>query len=253
MAVDVCFVLGASDPEMDRIRAIIRGTDNAMFIFAKHHGDLVNPKTAYAADTPVIPRGITEVVAVECAWEKDDLIVHLDHHRPGDHGYGMPPERYLEASSIGQVLAFLGMVPSHLDKLVAASDHCPSYAYRNQCPGVSREEVMAYRLESKAVFQNRSIEAIVRDVTATAETLTRIAKNGIADLRGMAKLPEVPEASLVADVAIINEMVTRDGLHKVNMLGGTPDMIRGFMDGKYQAGLHDVYGDPARGFAGGYL
>lgn len=42
------------------------------------------------------------------------VIVRVDHHRPGDPGYGLPPERFLEGSSIGQVfhlLAVAGKLP----------------------------------------------------------------------------------------------------------------------------------------------
>src|SRR5690606_25622302 len=41
-------------------------------------------------------------------------VVVIDHHRPGDPGYGRPPEEFLAASSIGQViteLARLGRLP----------------------------------------------------------------------------------------------------------------------------------------------
>src|SRR5690606_1931199 len=35
------------------------------------------------------------------------VVVKIDHHRPGDPGYGQPPSKFLEASSIGQVIAVL--------------------------------------------------------------------------------------------------------------------------------------------------
>src|SRR5690606_33702597 len=44
----------------------------------------------------------------------DRTVRRIDHHRPGDPGYGRPPSEFLEASSIGQViaeLARLGRLP----------------------------------------------------------------------------------------------------------------------------------------------
>src|SRR5690606_38968626 len=50
---------------------------------------------------------------VECAPTARDR-VQIDHHRPGDPGYGRPPAEFLPASSLGQViaeLARLGLLP----------------------------------------------------------------------------------------------------------------------------------------------
>lgn len=68
-------------------------------------------------------------------------------------------------------------------------------------------------------------------------------------------VPELPEAAAQEGVAYLATVTDRDGREKV-ILGGctTPEMVRAFMREWAPAqGLTGVYGDPARGFAGGYL
>src|SRR5690606_12375592 len=55
---------------------------------------------------PEVPEGAT-VYAVECVDVLPDGWVRIDHHRPGDPGYGRSPEEFMAASSIGQVIADL--------------------------------------------------------------------------------------------------------------------------------------------------
>src|SRR5690606_35947049 len=114
-------------------------------------------------------------------------IIRIDHHRPGDPGYGRSPEEFLPASSIGQVWASLlrlrndgwdsplysgtgsvywndrrwyGDTPyGQVDVpeallLVAAADHCLAAAYRGECPGVDPDKLMQWRVETRAEFQN---------------------------------------------------------------------------------------------------
>jgi hypothetical protein len=101
-------------------------------------------------------------VWVEClphseeAWERllgSDGVVLVDHHNPGDTGFGAPPERALEASSLGQVIAWIDamvasegiLVPGMTaeERLTAAMDHCLGAAAAGLVPGVSRESVAA--------------------------------------------------------------------------------------------------------------
>jgi hypothetical protein len=44
----------------------------------------------------------------------------------------MPPERYLEGSSLGQVLRLVEREPSETQRLLAAADHCLTAAYQGQ-------------------------------------------------------------------------------------------------------------------------
>src|SRR5690606_39073597 len=70
--------------------------------------------------------------------------------------------------------------------------------------------------------------------------------------RGVA---ELPEAAAREGVAFLSLVTNRDGRRKVVLGGYTkPETVRAFMTEWGPAlGLVDIYGDPARGFAGGYL
>src|SRR5690606_40022893 len=77
----------------------------------------------------------------------------------------------------------------------------------------------------------------------------------VADMRGYGHIPELPEAAMLEGEAYITLVADRDGRRKI-VLGGhtTPETVRAFMvEWAPSQGLMDIYGDPARGFAGGYL
>src|SRR5690606_23556480 len=74
------------------------------------------------------------------------------------------------------------------------------------------------------------------------------------DLRGQ-HVQELPEAAAREGLAYLASVVDRDGRRKV-VLGGRADaeMVRAFLESwAPREGLVDLYGDPARGFAGGYV
>ena len=73
------------------------------------------------------------------------------------------------------------------------------------------------------------------------------------DMRGR-HVPELPEASAREGICFVADgLPGRDGRVKIVCQSGTPEQIRAFMTVWAPAlGLVDIYGDPARGFAGGY-
>lgn len=144
--------------------------------------------------------------------------------------------------------------------LTAAADHCLAAAYRGECPGVNPDELMKWRIESRAKFQNRSAEEVLADIESARKILRDGIPNwddpwflGAVDLRGQS-IPELPEAAAREGVAFLATVTDRDGREKV-VIGGhtTPELVKEFMGGKIVPGLVDYYGDPARGFAGGYV
>jgi hypothetical protein len=69
-------------------------------------------------------------------------------------------------------------------------------------------------------------------------------------------IPLLNHAQLIAGIAVQYVMPgnARDPRCKVGLLGGEPEMISAWMAEKLSTGeLVDVYGDPQRGYAGGYL
>ena len=163
--------------------------------------------------------------------------------------------------------------------LAAAADHCLAAAYRGECPGVDPDALMRWRVETRAAFQGRSVEELLADVERAREALRAAplvelsepraceyhgathepgcgacAHAVVHDLRGR-DVPELPEAAAREGVAYLATVADRDGRRKV-VLGGhtTPETVRAFMAEWAPAqGVVDIYGDPARGFAGGYL
>jgi hypothetical protein len=254
------FILGASDPEMEEIERIIR--DRGLpFVYATVLGARrVRPEEAYRAyrvDIP--PRKV--VVLVECQPELPSGVPRLviDHHRPDDPGYGLGPEAYMDASSLGQVLSLLDEDPTPRQRLIAAADHCLGAAYRGLCPGVDPAQLMEFRAESRAKFQGRSVQAVIADIKSATKALLAaptvyIGDGQVArDMRGK-HVSELPEAAARVGECFISDSKVSDGRTKLVCQSGSPEQIAAFMQRfAAGAGLKDVYGDPARGFAGGFL
>lgn len=112
------WILGAADPEMERIEALLRECGECIVYASRDEsGRRVRAAEAYEPYLSMIEppggttwRGSSEpvVYCVECAAPAgftavDDVRV-IDHHRPGDPGYGRPPSEFMTASSIGQVV-----------------------------------------------------------------------------------------------------------------------------------------------------
>jgi len=321
------WILGAADPEMERIEALLIAAGERV-AHAQIAGERVRGGDAYRMDghRPLWMAAPSDLWAdgwyaaayhVECDTALDRhvhrigvRVAVIDHHRPGDPGYGRPPEEFLAASSIGQViaaLARLGLTPETwsgwVDRtspagvihrgyccdglgprwmlatgeaareipddlvLAAAGDQCPASAYRGLCPGVDPDELMRWRVATRAAHQGRPAEEILADVERAMAAISSAPRVDladpsdsstvelVADLRG-SHVSEAPEASLRLGVPILCEGLpdSRSGRRKVNLLGDAGgDAVRAFLGGWAEAeGLVDCYGDPARGFAGGY-
>lgn len=111
--------LGADDPEMRAIFGLLGVCGEKAEYALGTDGKRVIPSTMYQA-APIEHAGV--LYLVECSSEKislrgadgEMLLKVIDHHRPGDEGFGRPPEEFLPASSLGQVvaeLARLGLLP----------------------------------------------------------------------------------------------------------------------------------------------
>jgi len=119
---------------------------------------------------------------------------------------------------------------------------------------------MEWRLRTRAEFQGiayADLLATVQAAQAVIHTAKRecIGESFVADIRGT-HVPEAPEASLRLGLPILcNGLPDGDGRRKVNLLGDDEGRaVHAWLTG-YAVdvlGLEDVYGVPARGFAGGY-
>lgn len=332
------FVLGAADPEMEAIESLLIEC-GVQYTYARIGEDRVHPGNAYLADCPVEVTGghgeqWEQVCRVECAWPDCSeeslccLVETIDHHRPGDPGFGLPPSEFLRASSLGQVISHLavagclpkswlrlrgtpGAYPSgsfilrnwqYISErwlvgsgswivlpeqvvLIAAADHCLGAAYLGKCPGVDSEELMKFRANERAKFQSRiepgvTVEVIISRITETQEALAQapqiILNHGgptgcgpdsgydplspdyysavcVSDMRRDTPWPELPEAATRVGAGYISgPLIGPDGKKKFTC-SGNPEQVRAFMENWAPVnGLTGIYGDPARGFAGGY-
>lgn len=345
------WILGSPDPEMEAIERLLRECGECV-VYAKTAADERIRPGQFAA--PIHVGDATTIYTVECdpplaCGEPEDepdvgqvirdgrrymaarccveiSVIRIDHHGPGDPGYGRPPSEFFAASSIGQVIVQLALahalgrldwVPCyHLQPygwqsqapqfepdfgcghtrgrlgwigspakwavgypaantdavhipddliLIAAADHCLGAAYRGECPGVDPDELMRWRAESRARFQGRTVAEVLADVERAQEAL-RSAPELVLDpcsavvVRDMRQpvdqrpIRELPEAAARLGIGYVSgPLVGPDGLRKITC-SGTQEQVRAFLEcWALSQGLVNRYGDPTRGFAGGYL
>ena len=118
------WILGGPDPEMETIERILCECGETVAYAATERGERVVGAAAYWGESLVTDvgnhpctSGVTDVYLVECDLRSGEDTCHpelafrtvrrIDHHRPGDPGYGRPPSEFLAASSLGQVIAEL--------------------------------------------------------------------------------------------------------------------------------------------------
>lgn len=332
---DRLWILGASDPEMAAIEALLHQCGEQVAYALDERGERVRGGNAYGGwampsawgravylvecdprRTGHLRRGPDREPFIPAAHDNEDerpiLKMLIDHHRPGDPGYGRPPAEFLLASSIGQViseLARLGRLPWASTRrrcgtparssrirwlnagqgernrsgwvvdvpersgppeqaidipddlvLTAAADHCLAAVYRGECSGADPDELMRWRVGTRAAHQGRSAEEILADVDRARAALLTAPEVAIGecpttvrDMRGR-HVPELPEAAARAGVPFLASMRDHDGRTKVVLQVATPEVLAAWPAWAAREGIVDLYGgDPARGFAGGYL
>lgn len=252
-------VLGAFDPEMQEIQRVL--TDAGVpWAPARIRASRVKAHQAYDADRlhAQIPAGHA-ILSVECAVRGLPADVQVDHHHPGDAGYGKGPEDYLAGSSLGQVLQLLGVEPTKRHRYVAAADHCLSAAYAGACPGIDPEELRVFRKECKAEMRgidpaewDRQVEQAKRAILSAQHVYIGTDKVAWFDeTAGDHVVPELSEASAQLGLPFVTVRSARaDARAKAGIYSAKPAVVTRWMD---ICGLKDIYGDPARGFAGGYF
>lgn len=247
------FVLGSPDPEMEEIERVLR-EQGEVVCYAKLRNSRVRADTAYQADgisLEELPEN-PEFIFVECAVLGLRYADLVDHHRPGDPGYDMPAARYFEGSSLGQVLTMLGLESTALQRVMAAADHCPTQAYRGLCPGVDVELLRQWRTESRAARRGVSPEEMEQAIARCTQVLQQCERIDFAgsQLAWIGnEMGEFAEASARYGIPFMYCEKQPDGRHKFGIMGAEPEVIERWMR---ECQLSNVYGNPARGYAGGY-
>jgi len=140
----------------------------------------------------------------------------------------------------------------------AAADHCLAAAYRGACPGVDPEKLLVFRCQQKAEFQGVPLDTILGHINRARELLRKrsLSPQGLprpyADLTAEPTVPELPEAAAREGIAFLAKVADRDGRQKVVLQAASAELVRAFLAGEVYPGLVNHYGDPERGFAGGY-
>jgi hypothetical protein len=261
---DCTFILGSQDPEMREIERVVDSEGYAS-LHAARGSHRANPRTAYEADSvlrvahgralrPAVLLPKTPVVFVECFLRGYEPVLRVDHHNPGDPGFGAGPERYMEGSSLGQVLALLGREPTQTQRLLAAGDHCLTAAYQGACKGVDPGDLLELRASWQALVGRRTLSDVIGGILDAAE---RVRANHVGELGESRFLDptdvprDLPEGAAYAGIPVRYRALLPDGVMKEMFKGGTPAAIERFME-EHRAAGRVVYGNPYRGYAGTY-
>jgi hypothetical protein len=325
------WVLGADDPEMAAIERLLTRSKERIEHAVDDFGERIAPASAYKIKKiSQDALGSHRIYFVECGLAAaENFGVKIDHHSPGDPGYGARSVDFMKAASVGQVISELARLGSlklevtdcsfrtmlknetkpgdvfwnsgwfvcigdvcdktiamHIPKkymFTAAADHCLGEAYADQCLGVDRNSLFEFRLKQKALLQSGLEESEIDYIElqnlmnlfkikidqacialSNAKPIEKFYKKTsipenqqrlILDMRG-SEIPELPDAAALHRVCYLAMPVPRAGERQKIVIGGytTPAIVEAFMTvwGPRNR-LADIYGDPVRGFAGGFI
>ena len=267
------FILGADDPEMRRVREILK-EEELPYVLATYGGERVTVRTAYIAQHVGSLATSCSVYFVEC--KVDEIVPYriLDHHNPGDPGYDLPAVESWRASSLGQLCTLLDREPEHSDLVLAAMDHNFPAAYRGEVPDVTPDDVLSLRIQENAQQSGLSTAKFKTLISSLQQTIEK----KCADKAGMIQLGEssvldmqdfdtglvYSPTYLALQVALVQMNIAallttansaKDKAEKIILTGcGTPSNVEAFFNEFGPLiGLSGIYGSLARGYAGGYL
>lgn len=263
---DNFYVLGALDPEMKAIETLLSDA-GLSFGYAMKDGARCHAGNAYLADACTEEIDIdAEIIFIEC--EISLLTAHkvIDHHRPGDFGYNMDPDHYWQGSSIGQLCEHLNITKTPELKTIAALDHCYYAACQGLCPGVSASVVNKLKYQEIATSWSVDLQVIENIIAAFKEKIINaqrltIGTQQICDLRDI-NISELYSLGYLVLQCALYEMdecalilFPEKSRRKVILSGNVrADTVMAFIHQWSKLNeLHDCYGVPQRGYAGGYL
>ncbi|MFL1449281.1 hypothetical protein ACI77O_12870 [Pseudomonas tritici] len=256
---NVVFALGSHDPEMRSIRYMLC-QKGYRYTYANRFGRRCITSNAYSADQ--LSKNIRDdqqIIWVECRTPLfalgRDLVV--DHHNPGDPGYDAPPSQFWLGSSIGQVAELIGASGDEY-ALVAASDHCLSAAMRGECPGISRQDLMCWRITARAAMADIQPWLLRRRIDYAVECLQSLPRlnfggEEIVDAT-FVKTPELRDAAAVLCLPVLTTRKNAIGQIKVGLYGARPEIVTSWLDVMGRSNDVDyTYGCPLREYGGAVL
>jgi hypothetical protein len=275
----VFFVLGCCDTEMAAIRSILDAL-GVRYANALHYGMPLTRRTAYHANGTdrVIPRDVP-IVTVECRVTGIVNEYSIDHHAPGDSGWGLGPEDYWRGSSIGQIVDLLvkgnAQIPMSFPfprikgggvtltdyifakvpdvRFIAAADHCLAAAFSGMCPGIDRDEFALWGAFRRARGYKKSVIQVVADDLIAVAALQRLPSIEVGGLWVLDATSEERDSCWHV-FHQVNAGVISFSDDKCSVRSLDSDGIRSWMSwAATNPGLHGVYGNPDRGYAGAYF
>ncbi len=157
------FILGAQNPEMDKIEQLLVAAGMS-FIYATANGQRVDDYSAYSADIinafELNLPSKSKAILVECctsflfgSYDIHELeTIFLGHHRIIDPSYALGPEDFFLASSIGRVLYMLAASMSPDDFIetldrYTGKDNVKQFKPMSQCKCKECKEPMMIQLD----------------------------------------------------------------------------------------------------------
>lgn len=263
---DLIFVLGAQDPEMRAIEEVLNRA-GLEFAYAAIDHVRCSAANAYRADSlvrvgkngrssPVLAAPNRPLAFVESRLSGRARQLHIDHHHEGDPGFSCEPARYLEGSSLGQVLTLLNERPSDLQRLLCAADHCLTAAYQGDCPDVDPGELLFMRAAWRALLGQESLDTKIGHVLSAADRIRAVFDPALGEATFLdpTQVPaELAEGAAYAGLPVRYRILSMSGGHlKECIKGASFDRIEAFINHHRNEGRR-AYGNPYRGYAGAYL
>lgn len=259
----ITFILGASDPEMQFIKEVLQLTGYP-YALATYNDKPVKSSCAYKANG-ILGKVTGYPVFVECDVHSISPTHVIDHHRKGDPGYDKTPDKFWQASSLGQTISFLvrsfdvnmeEVFGARLTdyRFAAAADHCLTAAYQGLCPDINPEDLAFWRAGMRSQNQGVPLDQLlikIKDAKRAMDEARTINIDGV-DVALIDKfIPELREASAQMNKAFQSDTISK-GLRRRNIMSATPHVVRAWLKQAEKDGLKNIYGDPQRGFAGGF-
>src|SRR5690606_32702554 len=149
------------------------------------------------------------------------------------------PDRYMEGSSLGQVLALLGREPTETQRLLAAGDHCLTAAYQGACEGVDPGRLLELRASWQALVGGRTLSDVIGGILDAAAAVRARYDGELGESRFMDPLDvpsDLPEGAAYAGIPVRYRGMMPEGMVKEMFKGGSPQAVERFMQEHRLAG-----------------
>ena len=233
------FILGAKDPEMDRIEEILK-LNSIPYEYA-----MVDDKRCHPGNAYTIPAE-HDCWYVECG---KDAINRIDHHRPGDPGWGSDA---IQSSSLFQLLDILEVEPTKEDYTIAALDVNGAKALQGGYPEVTTEDALLTQATNIATANNTSVNKVMDSIQYyhTQFDWNTVPYLGVGyNIELLAYLT----VSAMLNMDIMYEARDSDESPlKICFKSTDQSKVEAFMNQMEADGLINIYGNPTRGYCGGY-